>query len=196
MEIKHLLRVLLKKWWIILSTVFITVGSAIVLTLNLTPLYSATVSYIVSPSADLLNGPSFVSGLSVLGAQSTITNTYATIATSASVRENAVRILGLNEQQNSTLEVRSRVQSGTNLIEITVEGNDPLTVQAFANRLGQSTEEYVATLYEVYDMKILDRAKAPEEPIWPDMRLNLVLAFALGLVLGSGIAFVSSLNEF
>lgn len=196
MEIKFLLRLLLKKWWIVLATMFITVGSTIVFTLIQNPKYSATVTYVVSPSPDLLNAASFVSGLSVLGGQSTITNTYASIATSESVRENAVKALKLNQLQNSTLSVSSRVRSGTNMIEITVEGNDPLTVQAFANRIGESTEAYVNTLYEVYDMKVLDGAKPPEKPIWPNMFLNIVVAIVLSFALGVSLAFLANLKEF
>jgi polysaccharide biosynthesis transport protein len=161
-----------------------------------TPIYSTSTIYIVSPSLDLLEGSNFVGGLSVLGGQPTITNTYATIVTSDVIRQTAIRELGLNTIQASNLSVVSRVKSGTNLIEITVEGSDPLIVQAFANRVGQSTEEFVNTLYEVYNMKVLDTARAPESPIWPNMTLNVIIALILGMVLGGGLVILTSLNEY
>jgi polysaccharide biosynthesis transport protein len=196
MELKLLLRLLLKKWWIVLAAVFITVGSTVGFTLMQTPIYSTSTIYVVSPSLDLLEGSNFVGGLSVLGGQPTITNTYATIVTSDAIRQSAIRELGLNTIQASNLSVVSRVKSGTNLIEITVEGSDPLIVQAFANRVGQSTEEYVNTLYEVYNMKVLDSARAPESPIWPNMTLNVIVALILGVVLGGGLVILTSLNEY
>src|SRR5574338_1301518 len=75
-EFKIILGVFKKKWWIILATVFIVLGSTVFFTLNATPKFSAKVTYVVSPSAELLNAGSFVNGLSVLGGQPTITNTY------------------------------------------------------------------------------------------------------------------------
>jgi capsular polysaccharide biosynthesis protein len=196
MEIRIFLRLLQLKWWIILSTVFIIVGSTLVVTLNLTPLYSTTVTYAISPSQKVLDDPGFVGGLSVLGAQIAITNTYASVATSASIRENAIEALRLNQQQNRSFDVSSRVQSGTNLIDITVKGSDPLTVLALTNRIGRGTEEYVDSLYEVYDMKIVDSPAAPEKPIWPNLGFNVVMAFTASLVLGISLAFLASLKEF
>lgn len=196
MEIRIFLLLLLKKWRTILITLLITVGSVLVFTLVQTPVYSASTTYVVSPASQLLEGTSFLSGLSVLGGQPSVVNTYANIATSGIVRQNASKALGFDAATTSRLSVESRVKAGTNIIEITVKGSDPVTVQAFANRIGQSTVEYVSTLYEVYDMKILDGAKSPESPAWPNVKLNMVLSVALGLGLGVALAFLTGLNEY
>lgn len=196
MEIKIFLRLLIKRWWIIISILAVTVISTLLLTNNQTPIYSASATYVVSPSPEVLNGTSFLSGLSVLGGQPTVANTYASIASSSSVKENAGQVLGLSPAQAKNLSVDSRVQAGTNVIEITVEGIDPLLVQAFANKIGESTIEYIGKLSGVYEMKILDSANPPEDPIRPNLKLNLVLGIALGLVLGIGVVLVTGLNEF
>lgn len=196
MEIKIFLRLLLKRWWVILSILLVTAIGTLVFTYYQTPIYSASVTYVVSPSPEILNGTSFLSGLSVLGGQPSVVNTYASIATSTTVKQKASEAFGLNLSQTSTLNVDSRVQSGTNVIEIIVEGNDPLLVQAFANRIGESTVDFVEKLNGVFDMKILDGAKAPERAIRPDMKLNLVLGLALGLLVGCGLAFLLGLNEY
>lgn len=195
MEIKIFLRLVLKKWRLMLITVFVTVGSTLIFTLVQTPIYSATASYVVSPSSRILNGTNFLSGLSVLGGQPTVSNTYSSIATSSAVRQNASKALGLDLSQTNGLDVESRVKSGTNIIEITVKGTDPVIVQAFANRVGQSTVEYVSTLYEVYDMKSLDGAKSPVSPVWPNTKLNLALGLVFGLGLGVFLAIMTGLNE-
>ena len=196
MEIKIFLRLLLKRWWVILPIVLITAIGTMVFTSYQTPIYSASVTYVVSPSPEILNGTSFLSGLSVLGGQPSVVNTYASIATSTTVKQKTGEAFGLNLSQTSNLNVDSRVQSGTNVIEIIVEGTDALLVQAFANRVGESTVEYVDKLDGVFDMKILDDAKAPDRAIRPDMRLNLVLGLAFGIALGCGIAFLLGLNEY
>lgn len=196
MEVKIFLRLLLRKWWIIFSTMFIIVGCALVLTYTIEPVYSATATYIISPSRQVLRGTNFISGLSVLGGQPTVVNTYAGIAASTAVRLNALNALGLNADQTESLRVNSRVQSGTNIIEVSVDGDDPLLVRALANRIGQSTQEQMDRIYRVYDMKILDSAQTPGQPIWPDMYFNLVMGTALGLALGISIAFLSDLSDY
>lgn len=196
MEIKIFLQLLLKKWWLILSITVIAVVGTAIFTYFQRPVYSASVTYVVSPSSDLLNGTNFLSGLSVLGGQPTIANTFASIASSANVKQQAVEILGLNAAQAINLVVDSRVQTNTNILQVTVEGTDPLLVQAFAAKVGESTVDYVHRLGGVYDLKILDDAKSPDRPVRPNLKLNLVLSLGLGLILGCGLALLSGLSSY
>lgn len=196
MELKTFLRMLLKRWWIIVIMLMVTVVSTIVFNEYQSPVYSASATYVVSPAPEILNGTSFLSGLSVLGGQPTVANTYASIAASGQVKQKASEALGLNAAQTKDLHVDSKVQNSTSIIEITVEGPDPLLVQAFTNKIGDSTIEYINELSGVYEMKILDTAKSPDSPTRPNKRLNLLMSVAVGLVLGGGIASLTNLNEY
>ncbi len=196
MELMIFIRILLKRWWIIFIVLLVTFIGTYLLSSTKTPIYSAVATYVVSPSSQLLDEIGFLSGLSVLGGQPTVANTFATIASSTSVKQKASASLGLTSAQAKDILVFSRVQTGTNVIEISVEGTDPLLVQVFTNKIGESTIEYVKNLNGVYDLKVLDPAISPENPIKPNMRLNLVLGAVLGLVLGIGVSFLSGLKEY
>jgi diguanylate cyclase (GGDEF)-like protein len=190
MELKFYLRILLERWWIALLIFLITIGSTIFFTLRQVPTYSATATFVVSPSSSFSDARSFLTGLDALDTgRSLVANTYSDIATSDTVRQEAIHAMGLSVYQSDSLIIDSKLRAGTNVIEITAEGNDPSLVFNFANKVGENTVNYVQKLYGVYDLKPLDAAKAPVSPIRPNRKLYIALGGLLGLFLGVGLVF-------
>jgi diguanylate cyclase (GGDEF)-like protein len=189
MEAKLYLRILLKKWWIVIPTFLVTFTAGIVFTYMKTPVYSATTTYVVVPSSSFGDEKSFSSGLDRLGRRTEIANTFTEIATSRKIRELAVSSLHLDSGRDYTVD--SKLLAGTNIIEVTVEGPDPTVVRDFANAVGTTLEGYVQGLYEIFTLILLDEASPPIWPISPNRSLNLALAAVTGLVLGVGLAFLS-----
>jgi diguanylate cyclase (GGDEF)-like protein len=190
MELKIYLRFLLRKWWIVLPTFLIIFTSTVVFTFAQRPTFRSTATFVVSPSSSFQDARSFLSGLDVLNNKDQVVNTYAQVATSLLIRKQIAEALKLSPAQETSLTVESRLRAGTNVIEISVEGNDPVLVADFANKIGEKTIEYVEKLYEVYDLKPLDPATPPTSPIRPDKKLNLALGAVLGLALGVGLPFL------
>ena len=192
MELTRYLRVLSKRWWLITPIFLVTVVCTANFTWRQDPTYSATTTFIVSPSTTIFSDPrSFLSGLDVLGARGSVANTYADIATSRRIKNDTIEALELNPVLAETIVVTSKILAGTNVINITVEGPDPSLITTFANKLGEITVEYVEELYGVYDLKILDLAEPPVFPIKPNWNLNLALAAVLSLAMGVGLAFLT-----
>jgi len=189
MEIKAYLRVLLKKWWIVIPAFLITMVSGIIFTFTKTPVYSATTTYLVVPSPSFDNIMSFASGLDMLGRRAEIATTFAEIASSRRIRELASSSLSIQTGPDYT--VSSKLRAGTNIIEVNVEGPDPVIVTDLANGVGVAIEEYVRGLYEVFILVPLDEATIPTRPVSPNKALNLGLAAFLGLVLGAALAFLA-----
>ena len=193
MELKIYLNILLKKWWIVIPAFLITLTSGIALTYTMTPTYSATTSYIVVPSSAFGDERSFASGLDLLGRRDEIAATFAEIASSRSVKQ--VAFASILAQSSNDYSISSRLRSGTNIIEVTATGPDPVVVRDLANAVGTSMEEYVQGLYEVFTLVLLDEATTPWRLASPNTRLNIILAAILGLVLGGGLAFLSAYLE-
>lgn len=193
MELKTYLNILLKKWWIWVPILLVTLTSGIVFTYERTPIYSASTTYVVVPSPSFGDVRSFASGLEMLSRRDEIATTFAEIAASRRIKGLAEDHLSLDSDDD--YDVAAQLRAGTNIVEITVEGPDPIAARDLANTVGTALEEYVQGTYEVYELVPLDSAIIPEKPISPNIPLNLTLATFLGLVLGVVLVFLSEYLE-
>ncbi len=188
MELKTYLRILIKKWWIVLPTFAITLIAVYQFTLNQIPVYEAKATFVVKLSTAFQDDKSYVSAVNTLSSRTEIANTFAQVANSKLIKQQATDALNLSREQKGDLPVESRVLPGTNIIEVSVQGSDPALIWRFANAVGSKTVAYVQAL-GVYDLVPLDQASRSDSPILPKTTLNLMLGGILGLVLGVGLAF-------
>lgn len=186
MELRAYLRFFRKRWWIILSALVLTLAATVVITLRTPPVYQTTASYIVGVSSTAPDEKSRISALDLLSNRNEVAGTYAKIANSRTIKLLAAQQLGLDSLDN--LSVSSQIVSGSNVLEVTVEGRDPGRVRDFANAVGDQTAKYVQDLSESYELRPLDKAVAPRSPISPRMTTNLMLGAILGLALGLALA--------
>jgi diguanylate cyclase (GGDEF)-like protein len=191
MELKVYLNILQKKWWIVLPIFLVTLTAGILFTYTQTPIYSATTTYTVVPSASFSDLNSFANGLDMLGRRDEIATTFAEIASSRRIKQLAMDSISLESGAGEDYLVSGRLRAGTNIIEFTVQGPDPIITRDLANAIGAATEEHVQGSYEVFALRSLDEAMMPEGPISPNKRLSLTLAALLGMILGGGLAFLS-----
>lgn len=189
MELKNYFQVLLRKWWIVIPAFLITFTSGVVFTFTTRPTYSATTTYIVAPNSLFEDAKSFMSGLSVLSQQDAIASTFADIASSGKIKRLALNKLSIESGKDYSIE--SQLRNGTNIIEITVYGPDPVITRDLANSAGSIIEDYAQGLYEIYALTQLDEAQLPTSPTSPKVVNNLLLATIFGLVLGIGLAFLA-----
>jgi len=184
MEIKMYLRLLQRRWWIVLLMVAMSLAATTYFTVNMEPVYESKATYIVrlSPFAEERN---VISALNTLTSRTEIVATYAGVANSSLIKNRAALALGLQTRDGLTVE--SQMDGGTNIIEIIVEGPDPALVRDYTNALGAETVNYVESLYETYRLELLDEASLPGAPIRPSLPQNLILGSLLGFVLGVGL---------
>jgi diguanylate cyclase (GGDEF)-like protein len=189
MELRKLMQVILRGWWLVVSALLVTVTSGLVFTYTRTPIYESTATFVVSPSRSLTEFSEFMRIVDSLSKREGVMTTYVTIVTSKTVLDASYEELELTQDQIDNLKVKSELIPSTNVIKITVESDNPLTAKTVADLVGQKTSEYIRNLYEPYDMKPLDPAFVPEEPTKPEKVENLILAAMLGLLVGVGSAF-------
>jgi diguanylate cyclase (GGDEF)-like protein len=190
-ELKTYFRILVKKWWIVIPVFLVTLTAGIVFTYTTASVYSAATTYVVVPSPSFSGN--FANGLEILARRQEIATTFAELASSRRIKGLAASSLSLESAQDYSVE--SRLLAGTNIIEITVEGPNPVIASGLANVVGASIEEYVQGLYEVFTLVLVDGATPPESPISPNRALNVTLSILFGLALGAGLAFLSEYLE-
>src|SRR5690349_6666402 len=178
------LKILQKRWWVVLALVIVTLIATTYFTLRTEPVYQAKATYIVRISA-FAEERNVISALNTLTSRTEIAATYAGVANSELIQNQAATALGIS--QDNDLSVRSQMKSGTNILEVTVEGNDPALVRDYTNAIGAKTIRFVEGLYETYRLELLDEASLPKSPIKPNLMQNLMLGGILGLFLGIGL---------
>jgi diguanylate cyclase (GGDEF)-like protein len=191
MQPRQILRVLFIRRWLILGTMGIAILFAEALTLSQAPVYQATGSYVLQ----LTGGEDAVTAIDILSRRPEIASTFAEVASSRTIRQEAAGDLGLSAQQLRDFSVNSRLVAGTNILEVSVQGNDPELVVEFASAVGLRTLEFVQRLYAVFSLEPLDEPQPPRNPIRPNPMLNLVIGGLLGLSLGIALALATSLIE-
>jgi uncharacterized protein involved in exopolysaccharide biosynthesis len=186
------LRILSRKWWIVLLTFLITYGATLAFTYTQAPTYHSRATFVVKLNASFSNDRDLASAVDVLSRRTEIATTYTIVANSRMIRRAAVTALSLSAPQRANVSVSSDLLPGTNVVEIVGESNDPILARDFTDAVGAQTVSYVGDLYETYRLEPLDTANLSEIPVAPNKPLNLTLGALLGLILGVSFALLAA----
>lgn len=183
------LQSLWRNWWIITLTVLIAVGASLLLNLTTTPTYRTTLQLLVIPNRSTFDGRDLVYSLGTLEDRS-IVATYVEIANSQRIYREAVNAIDLGVEDRPNYRLSTVALPGANVLEVSVEGPDPVLVAELANTAAEETINYVEDTYDVFGMDLLDPAPIPRRPISPQPWRDTSLALAFGLILGSALAVI------
>jgi len=189
MELRQYIRILQKRWWVIvIGTAIVTIASVVFVYVRPTK-YAATATMLVSPASTLLNNSEVRASLDVLD-KPIVVNTYAEIAQSNRIKSAAWIELEVptTDPERREYEIRSNVRQETNIIEVSAEGADAKRATEVANAVANQTLIFVSNLHDVYDLSFLDYADISYSPVG----LGDKLAILVGLVLGLGLGVIGA----
>lgn len=185
MEIRRYLKVL-RDHWVVVSIAFsITLAGTIVLVAQQPWVYESSGTYIVRPRAAATDD--VVAAFNALSRGVEINSTYAAIARSDAIEEIASEELGTSA---SGLTVDSEVITGTNMIRISVQGEDPDPLQPFAEAVGEASVAFIAGMNDAFVLQLLDAPSDPGAPVGPNKALTIVTGAVFGVILGGVLAFL------
>ncbi len=120
-----------------------------------------------------------------------LVKTYSIIAKSRTVLNQVIEDLGLNltyQQLQDKIEVTS-VQD-TDIISIKVTLDNPDDAAMIANQVATVFMDEVENQVSIETLSILDEAIPIKQPVSPNVKLNVVIGFVLGLMLSVGFVLL------
>ncbi len=189
----NLLRVLLRRLWVIVLVALVLTGSAVGFSLMQTPTYEASAKILIGQTGGD-EVPGALSG-NIKGLQE-ITPTMAKALHTRPVAQAVVEQLGMPEENAEALlnNLSAQQDPGSTFIDVYYEDSDPKRAQLVVNTFGEVFSRQVSdlspTVINGVTATVYEQATLPKSPVSPDPARNGVVALILGILLGVGLAFL------
>lgn len=189
-RIDDILEVLGKRWKMIVSVTFIAVVFAAIMSFFvISPKYQASTKVFIGKE----NSTSIDQGYNNNDVQmyQKLIKTYAEVIQTNDLVEKAVADMGANVEAEDVLKnLTVTPRADTQILEIQYVNKD----NVFAKNLVESlTNEFIKSSTDLIpngNIKVIETVKVPEEPISPNKKMNIAIAFLLGLMVSVGFSFL------
>ena len=199
MELKDYIRIIRKRWRIIIAAMLVVLAGAALATALSPKVYEAQTQLFVSTSGGndtsaLLQGSSFT--------QQRV-KSYADIITTPKVLDPVIAELRLGTTADKLAKhITATVPLDTVLIQVAVTDGSPRQAAAVADAVGKQFTLAIADLEAIsartpspVKISIVSTPTVPTAPISPKPTRNLALGLVLGLLLGLGLALLRDLLD-
>ncbi|WP_304942514.1 YveK family protein [Vallitalea guaymasensis] len=187
-DLRELIRVVFRKWWIIAIFLVIgTVSTYLVTTYYMKPVYEAKTSLFIGKEKGDIGSIS----LGDLQLNSKLITDYREIAKSRLVADEVINNLNLKMDLKA---FRSNLSISTvkdsRLFTINVQHTNPRLATDIANEIANTLVVKVSEIIEVKNVQVIDKALVPTSPVKPNKKLNIAIAGILGCMIGLFIIFL------
>ena len=169
---------------IIMVTLLCTLASAIFSFFIIKPTYQTDTSFVIGKIADA--GKSDSSDFTMY---QQLVKTYAVIASSNTVAQDASSKLGNIDVKKFSKSITVTPQADTQIIDIKVIASSPRVAYDNINVLSDSFIAQAKKIYPTGNIGVMDKAVLPDKPIKPNKTLNVAIAFFIGLMASVGLIF-------
>ncbi|MDD2235035.1 MAG: Wzz/FepE/Etk N-terminal domain-containing protein [Desulfitobacteriaceae bacterium] len=194
-DLRRYWEVLKKRWLLIVVLPLVAaIISGVVSFYFLKPVYQASATLIVgqkvSDSSETLTAERMLN-YNMLMANQLLARTYETIAKSRTVEQKVLQELELPltiAELDSLISINQI--KNTEVLKISVNNKDPEMAALIANTLVEQFSKTVMQIKKIDSVGILDKAVTPTSPIKPKKKLNVLIAFVIGLMTSVGLVFL------
>ena len=190
-DMRELWMIIRKKWLYIVSITAIAVAFAAILSFFvIKPVYESETTIIIGNAPDQTSEKNDSNSNDIYMYQK-LMKTYAAIAKSDSVADKTAKSLGgtytvKNIQDN----LKVTPETDTQILDLKYDNNDANEAQRVLKTLSDAFMEESQAKYPTDNIKVLDNAKVPLNPVKPKKKLNIAIAFCVGLLASIGVLFI------
>ena len=190
LDLKELFEIFWNKKVQILLIILIFIVIGIIYTVGFTtPMYSSSTSLVLvgtSNSTDTTGTSGQTSEITTtdITINSKLVATYSKLVKTKNILGQVISNLGIDvdeDELKKNIEVTAK--EDTELIEITVENENPVYAAKIANEIREELTQRVAELYDMQNIKPLDDAKVPTSPSNINHVKDILIFIAAGIVL-------------
>lgn len=186
LDLRDLFEIIRKRFVLIITiTLLCTLAAAIFSFFVIKPTYQTDTSLVIGKIAETDK-----SSLSDVTMYQQLVKTYAAIASSNSVAQDASNKLGNIDVKTLTNSITVTPQASTQILDIKALAGSPK--QAYDN-ITAVTDSFIAQAMKIYptgSIAVMDKAVLPDKPVKPNKKLNIAIAFFIGLMASVGLVFV------
>jgi receptor protein-tyrosine kinase len=197
-ELRDYLKVVRRRWRVIVACLIVVVALASVVTLRTTPQYESKARLFVSTS-EQSTSDAYQGGL--LATQRV--SSYADLPKGERLSSRVIDDLGLKMTASDlAAKINTTVVPDTVILEISVTDPSPIEARRICEAVARELQTFVSDLETPpgrsnapIKASIIDSASLPTSPVTPKPLRNLGLAVVLGLLLGIGLAVIRELLD-
>jgi capsular polysaccharide biosynthesis protein len=183
--------ILKRRWWLIVAMpIIFAIISAIVSLWVLPKVYEANTSlYVIVKQNVNQNNIAY----NDLMAGQLLVKDYRELVKQRVVIDEVITSLNLGNiitQESLASLVNVSLKNDTRILEIKVKNTDPQLAASLADKVSEVFSQKAVEIMQVENVKIIDKAVIPVNPVSPKKSLNVAVAFFAGLLLAVGIVFL------
>ena len=184
----EILEVLKKRWkMILIITLLATLVSGLVSFFLISPKYEASTKLFIGKEAGAEKGYD----QSEIAMYQKLMKTYSEAIKTRDLVGRAIKSANSNLTEDEVLEKLTVVTvADTQILQIKINDKNPNMAATMVQAI---TNEFVTTskvLVPNGNIKVIESVKVPETPVSPNKKMNMEIAFLLGLMVGVGLAFI------
>lgn len=188
LDLMDLVFTLLRRWKLIMLVAIPIFALGVFFAATRPTVYKGELTLMVSSgrnySANSLDGGE-------LSMNQKLATTYAEIAKSRAILNNVIKKYDLDESLKELQEkVTIEPVEDTELLQLTYKNGDPLMAAAVVNEIGNEFMLKVREVMNFQNIKIVEPAEIPKEPLPKKRALILAISFVLSGMIGCMVAFI------
>lgn len=160
------------------------------------PMYSASTTLVLASSEDTEKNVNTTITATDITINSKLVSTYSELVKSKNILREVISNLGIQiEEDVLRKHVKVTAVKNTELIEITVEDENPSTAAKIANEIARVFTEKVKEIYNINNVQIVDEAEVAGEPSNINYVKSAILFAGIGLAVAVMYAIVVNMFD-